>query len=103
MVKKLSHATVHLTSKSIFMPAPYEYGIHGTWMVLGLTQFHLIMFKNLLHFALNFWRKKIGVVDPHHLDADPDPTFHPDADPDSDQDADLSFQIKAQSLEKVLK
>jgi hypothetical protein len=42
-------------------------------------------------------------VDPHHLDADPDPTFHPDADPDSDQDADLSFQIKAQSLEKVLK
>jgi hypothetical protein len=30
-------------------------------------------------------------------DADPDPTFHCDADPD------LSFQIKAQNLEKVLK
>jgi hypothetical protein len=31
--------------------------------------------------------------------ADPDPTFHPYADPDQD----LSFQIKAQPLEKVLK
>jgi hypothetical protein len=34
-------------------------------------------------------------VDP---DADPDPTFHPDADPDPDH----SFQIKAQTIEKVL-
>jgi hypothetical protein len=25
-----------------------------------------------------------SVVDPHHLDADPDLTYHPDADPDSD-------------------
>jgi hypothetical protein len=25
-----------------------------------------------------------SVVDPHHLDADPDSTYHPDADPDSD-------------------
>jgi hypothetical protein len=33
--------------------------------------------------------------------ADPDPTFHPDADPDSDLDP--SFQIKAQTLGKVLK
>ncbi len=30
---------------------------------------------------------------------DLDPTFHPDADPDPDS----SFQIKAQTLEKVLK
>ncbi len=33
-----------------------------------------------------------GVVDPHHLDADPDSTNHPDADPDQtfhpDADAD---------------
>ncbi len=54
-------------------------------------------------------------------DADPDSTYHPEADPDSDllfhayPDADLdpafhpdtdpvpSFQIKAQTLEKVLK
>jgi hypothetical protein len=25
-----------------------------------------------------------SVVDPHHVDADPDSTYHPDADPDSD-------------------
>ncbi len=60
-------------------------------------------------------------VDPlFHFDADPDSTYHPDADPDSDvyliwmririrlltlmrSDPDPSFQIKAQSLEKVLK
>jgi hypothetical protein len=24
-----------------------------------------------------------NVVDPHHIDADPDSTYHPDADPDS--------------------
>jgi hypothetical protein len=58
-----------------------------------------------------------SVVDLHHLDADPDadpdstyhsdkdldedpyPAFHPDADPIPDP----SFQIKAQTLEKVLK
>jgi hypothetical protein len=34
------------------------------------------------------------------FDADPDPTFHPDADPGSDPDP--SFQIKAQTLDKVL-
>ncbi len=33
------------------------------------------------------------------FDADPDPTFHPDADPDEDP----SFQIKALTLEKVVK
>jgi hypothetical protein len=39
-------------------------------------------------------------VDPHHVDADPDSTYYPDADPDPDP----NFQIKAQSLEKkVLK
>jgi hypothetical protein len=43
----------------------------------------------------------ISVVDPHHFDPDPDPTFHPDADPDLDPDP--SFQIKAQTLENVLK
>jgi hypothetical protein len=50
-------------------------------------------------------------VDPHHLDAHPDSTFYPDADadpdqtfhPDADPDPDPSFQIKAQTLEKVLK
>ncbi len=31
------------------------------------------------------------------FDTDPDPTFHPDPDPDS------GYQIKAQTLEKVLK
>jgi hypothetical protein len=25
-----------------------------------------------------------SVVDPHHVDADPDSTYHPDADPDAD-------------------
>jgi hypothetical protein len=48
------------------------------------------------------------VADPHNFDADPDPTitwcgsgsdFTPDADPDPDP----SFQIKAQTFEKVLK
>jgi hypothetical protein len=52
-----------------------------------------------------------SVVDPHHFDADPDadplfylmririPIFHPEADPYRDP----SFQIKAQTLDKVLK
>ncbi len=31
-------------------------------------------------------------MDPHHLDAERDPTFHPDA--DADPDPDPSFQIK---------
>ena len=35
------------------------------------------------------------------FDAYPDPTFHPDADPDPDPEP--SLQIKAQTLEKVLK
>jgi hypothetical protein len=61
-----------------------------------------------------------------HVDADPDSTYHPDADPDSDflfdgvqdpdffyadpafhpdadPDPDPSIQIKAQTLEKVLR
>jgi hypothetical protein len=63
-------------------------------------------------------------VDPHHVDADPDSTYHPDADPyydfyliririqvlfvadfypDADPYPDPSFKIKAQTLEKVLK
>jgi hypothetical protein len=53
-------------------------------------------------------------VDPHHFDADPDLTYHPDADPDADPDPnfhpdadpdpdpDPTFQIKAQTSEKVL-
>ncbi len=43
----------------------------------------------------------VSAVDPHHVDADPDSTYHPDADPDADPDP--SFRIKAQTLEKVLK
>jgi len=58
-------------------------------------------------------------VDPHHLFADPDAIYHPDADPavdpdldwygswcDSDRtfhpgaDSDLSFKIRAQTIEK---
>ncbi len=48
-------------------------------------------------------------MDLYHLDADPDATYQPDADPDptfhpdADSDPDPSFQIKAQTLEKVLK
>jgi hypothetical protein len=38
------------------------------------------------------------VVDPHQVYADPDSTYHPDADPDLEPDP--SFQIKAQTLEK---
>ncbi len=47
-----------------------------------------------------------GLVEPQHIDADPDSTYHPDADPDSDlfdANANPSFQIKAQTLEKTLK
>ncbi len=66
-----------------------------------------------------------SVVDPQHIDADPDSTYHPDADPhpdpgflfnadaDPDQDTtfhpdadpypDPSFQRKVQTPEKVLK
>ncbi len=50
-----------------------------------------------------------SAVDPHHIDVDPDSTYHPDADPDSTYhpdehpELDPSFQIKAPTLEKVLK
>jgi hypothetical protein len=49
-----------------------------------------------------------SVVDLHHVDADPDSTYHHNADPDptfhpdADPDPEPSFQIKAQTLEKVL-
>ncbi len=51
------------------------------------------------------------VADPHHIDADPDPACHFDADPDSDPtlhfnagpDSNPSFHIKAQNIGKVLK
>jgi hypothetical protein len=56
-------------------------------------------------------------ADQHHIDADPDwdstfhfeanpdpdPACHFDADPDADADPDPSFQIKAQTLDKMLK
>jgi hypothetical protein len=51
-----------------------------------------------------------SVADPHHFDADPDPSCHFDVDPDpdpachfdadADTDPDPSFQIQAQNLEK---
>jgi hypothetical protein len=56
-----------------------------------------------------------SVVDLHHFDADTDSTYYPDADPDSDfylmrirmrifiLDPNPSFQIKAPTLEKMLK
>jgi hypothetical protein len=31
----------------------------------------------------------VSVVDPHHIDADLDSTYHPDADPDADSDLNL--------------
>jgi hypothetical protein len=43
-------------------------------------------------------RTRIRLADP---DAYSDPNVHPDADPDLDPDP--NFQIKAQTLEKVLK
>ncbi len=43
----------------------------------------------------------ISVADPHHLDADPDSTFHPDADPDPDPDP--SFTKRLKHLKKVIK
>jgi hypothetical protein len=36
-------------------------------------------------------------VDPHHFDADPDSTYHPDA----DLNPDYSFKKKAQTLENT--
>jgi hypothetical protein len=32
-------------------------------------------------------------VDPHHFDADPDQTYHPDADPDAEPDSDFIFDV----------
>jgi hypothetical protein len=42
-------------------------------------------------------KSSYSVADPHHFNADPDPTCHCDADPDP------RFQIKAQHLEIGLK
>ncbi len=55
------------------------------------------------------WVYQDRVVDPYQIDADPDSTYHPDADPDStyhpdaNPDPDPSFQIKAQTLQKMPK
>jgi hypothetical protein len=36
-------------------------------------------------------------VYPHHVDADPDSTYHPDADPDADPDSDFLFDADPDS------
>jgi hypothetical protein len=68
-----------------------------------------------IHGCSSTWHKSVhnlvasSVVDPHHVDADPESTYHPDAYPDSDflfdphPDPDPSFKKKAQTLLKVLK
>jgi hypothetical protein len=38
---------------------------------------------------LYFCSMENSVVDPHHVDADPDSTYHPNADPDADPDSDF--------------
>jgi hypothetical protein len=43
----------------------------------------------------------VSVVDPHHIDADPDSTYHPDADPDVNPDSDL-FDADADPSFKIL-
>ncbi len=42
-----------------------------------------------------------SIAEPHHIDADPDPACHFDA--DLELDPDPSFQIRAQTIEKELK
>jgi hypothetical protein len=42
-------------------------------------------------FAKASFRHTGNVVDPNHVDADPDSTYHPDADPDADPDSDFLF------------
>jgi hypothetical protein len=37
-------------------------------------------------------------VDPHHFDADPDSTYHPDADPDADSDF---FRIRLSTVMRM--
>jgi hypothetical protein len=41
--------------------------------------------------SLSFLYIFCSVADPHHLDADPDPVFHFDADPDADPDPTFKF------------
>ncbi len=61
--------------------------------------------------ALPYLVSSSRVSDLHHIDTDPDPACHFDADPDpeptfhSDEvpDPDPCYQIKAQNFEKVLK
>jgi hypothetical protein len=46
-----------------------------------------------------------SVVDPHHVDADPDSTYHPDADPDADLDSDfllMRIRIPLFTLMRIL-
>jgi hypothetical protein len=50
-------------------------------------------------FLFSIFFSKMGIRILILFDVDPDPTLHPDADPDRDS----SFQINAQTLEKVLK
>ncbi len=68
--------------------------------------------QSVLHGVLQHY---FTVADPHHLDADPDPSClfdvdpdpdpacHFDADANTDSDPDPSFQVLAQNLEKVFK
>ncbi len=51
-------------------------------------------------------RAYTSVVDPHHVDADPDSTYHPDANldptfhPDADPDPDPNFKKRLDLLKK---
>jgi hypothetical protein len=38
-----------------------------------------------------------SVMDPQHFDADPDSTYHPNADPDADPDSDFLFDADAET------
>jgi hypothetical protein len=102
--------------------------IHNTCQVCEGHSFNLIndLFLRCRITRLQSWHSSLVrhqpypifltiVVDPHHGDAEPDSTYHPDpgpaADPytdptfhpDADPDPDPSCQIKAHTIEKVLK
>jgi hypothetical protein len=55
------------------------------WLLFDVLQSFLRFF-----FLWHFY----SVVNPHHLDADPDSTFHPDANPDPDPSFQLIAQLK---------
>jgi hypothetical protein len=82
-----------------FLPRQMPNAQPTAWLILS-PESPVAMKAWHIHRLINTTTSPTSIVDPYHFDADPDSTYHPDADPDAGPDLDPSFQIKSQPLKK---